>query len=106
MHQTYDPNAPVYTYTGFQFRDFFLKEILPTVKEEIIKELKSQLEDKINPKVVYNIPGIMKLFNVKRDTAREYANTWMKSAVKKRGRKMIIDVEKAMKLYDVRQCKY
>lgn len=104
MHQTYDPNALVCTYTGFQFRDFFLKEILPTIKEEIIEELKSQFEAKMTPKVVYNIPGIMELFHVGRDTAREYAKTWLKPAIKSRGRKKIIFVDKALELFDRRQC--
>ena len=49
---------------------------------------------------VYGIRGIEKLFNVSHVTAQNYKNTILKDACMQRGRKIIVDVEKAVKLFN------
>lgn len=49
---------------------------------------------------VYGIKGIKDLFGVTHSTACRYKDTFLKSAVKQRGRVIVTDAEKAMKLFD------
>ena len=49
---------------------------------------------------VYGIRGIRNLFNVSHTTAQRYKNTFLAPAVMQRGKKLIIDVEKAVSLYN------
>lgn len=51
-------------------------------------------------KYVYGIAGIKKLFNVSHATAQRYKDTILKDAVSQNGRKIIIDAEKAMELFN------
>lgn len=51
---------------------------------------------------VYGLRGIRDLFNVSHPTAQKYKNTFLAPAVMQRGRKIIIDVAKAMELYNNR----
>lgn len=52
---------------------------------------------------VYGLRGIRDLFNVSHPTAQKYKNTFLAPAIMQRGRKIIIDVAKAMELYNNRQ---
>ncbi len=53
-----------------------------------------------NKKYVYGIEGICSLFNVRRNTAINYKNTIIKDAVFQRGRKIMVDANKAIQLYE------
>ena len=48
---------------------------------------------------VYGLRGIRELFNVSHVTAQRYKDSFLAPAVMQRGRKIIVDVNKAMKLY-------
>ena len=51
------------------------------------------------PRYVYGIKGIQQLFGVSKKTAWDYKNTILKDAVYQYGRKIVVDVEKAVFLF-------
>jgi hypothetical protein len=72
-----------------------LKEIIrKTAKNEDNKNKKA-----VNKQFVYGLEGIRKLFNVSHATAQRYKNTLLKEAISQQGRKIIVDVEKALDLF-------
>ena len=50
-------------------------------------------------RLVYGLAGIRKLFNVSHATAYRYKETILKDAVSQQGRKIIVDADKALKLF-------
>ena len=54
------------------------------------------------PVYKYGIRGIRELFNVSHATAQRYKNTFLKPAIKQNGQKIIIDVAKALELFDAK----
>jgi hypothetical protein len=50
-------------------------------------------------KYVYGLEGIRQLFGVGLNTAQKYKDGILKDAVMQHGRKIIVDVDKAMELY-------
>lgn len=51
---------------------------------------------------VYGIKGIANLFGVSHVTAQRYKDTFLQPAVMQRGRKIIVDADKALQLYQQR----
>lgn len=51
---------------------------------------------------VYGLRGIRDLFNVSHTTAQKYKNTFLAAAISQRGRKIIVDVSKAIQLFNER----
>lgn len=49
---------------------------------------------------VYGLRGIRQLFNVSHTTAQRYKDTIIKDAVLQQGRKIIVDADKAMELFN------
>ena len=49
---------------------------------------------------VYGLRGIRDLFNVSHATAQRYKDTFLKDAIIQRGRKIMVDVQKAFELYN------
>ena len=49
---------------------------------------------------VYGLNGVKRLFNVSHATAQRYKDTIIKDAVSQNGRKIIVDVEKALELFN------
>ena len=49
---------------------------------------------------VYGLKGIRDLFNVSTSTAQKYKDTFLKPAVKQNGRKIVVNVDKALALFD------
>lgn len=49
---------------------------------------------------VYGLRGICELFNVSHVTAQRYKNTFLAPAVMQRGKKIVVDVAKALDLYN------
>lgn len=50
-------------------------------------------------KYVYGLKGIRDLFNVSHVTAQRYKDTILADAVSQQGRVIVVDVEKAMRLF-------
>ncbi|NCB67324.1 MAG: DUF3853 family protein [Bacteroidia bacterium] len=51
-------------------------------------------------RLIYGLAGIRKLFNVSHATAYRYKETIIKDAVSQRGRKIVVDAEKALELFN------
>ena len=78
--------------------------------KEFAKELALQLrnpsgepqatERNADRRYVYGLRGIRDLFNVCHSTAQQYKNTFLAPAIRQRGRKIVIDVEHAISLYN------
>ena len=49
---------------------------------------------------IYGLRGIRQLFNVSHATAQRYKDTIIKDAVLQQGRKIIVDADKAMELFN------
>lgn len=49
---------------------------------------------------VYGLAGIRKLFSVSHPTAQRYKDTIIAGAVRQNGRTIIVDVDKALELFD------
>lgn len=58
---------------------------------------------KTSDNLVYGIRGIEKLFNVSHKTAQDYKNTFLKPAVMQCGRKIVVDADLALKLFNERR---
>ena len=71
-----------------------LKEVL-NLKEEVSVIKK----DYTQKKYVYGLKGIRALFKVSHATAQKYKDTILKDAISQQGRKIIVDVERAMELF-------
>ena len=62
-------------------------------------EVSDKKENVVVEKYVYGLKGIQKLFNVSHATAQMYKNTILKDAVSQQGRKIVVNVEKALSLF-------
>ena len=54
---------------------------------------------------IYGIKGIEDFFHVSHKTAQEYKNTFLKPAVNQNGRKICIDADLAMQLFNENEAK-
>jgi hypothetical protein len=82
--------------TGEQLKEFALetaKAAMALAKGEAGKTPESA------KRYVYGLRGIRELFNVSHVTAQQYKNTFLAEAVMQRGRKIVVDADKAMELY-------
>ncbi|NCB69045.1 MAG: DUF3853 family protein [Bacteroidia bacterium] len=53
-------------------------------------------------RLVYGLRGIRGLFNCSHATAQRYKDTILKDAVSQNGRKIIVDVDKALELFNAK----
>ena len=90
--QTISENTPVAMLTVGQLRDFLGLSEPREVKED-------QQQPKQERRLLYGLSGIRNLFNVSHTTAQRYKNTFLSEAVIQQGRKIIVDKEKALKLF-------
>ena len=86
---TITDNTPIAMLTVKQ-----LKEVLFSEKPE------EKPEEKTGRKYVYGLRGIRQLFNVSHVTAQRYKDGILKDACYQQGRKIIVDVEKALELFE------
>lgn len=54
---------------------------------------------------VYGLRGIQQLFGVSHKTAQEYKDTFLRPAVMQNGRKIVVDADLAMELFNERRAK-
>ena len=71
-------------------------DLQPPKKEEKKKDEKEPFMGR----KLYGIKGIEDFFNVSHKTAFTWKETWLKPAVKQRGRKIVIDADLALKLFE------
>jgi hypothetical protein len=60
---------------------------------------KEKAEKESPKKYVYGLAGIRKLFNISHATAQRYKDTIIADACFQQGRKIIVDVDKALELF-------
>lgn len=81
--------------------------------DELKKFIETEVENRLqgrngaetpDPKkrYVFGLRGIRDLFNVSLVTAQRYKDTFLTPAIMQRGRKIMVDVDKALELYNQR----
>lgn len=75
---------------------------LKTIFADIIKPVEPQRREP-SGHYVYGLRGIQQLFGVSHKTAQDYKNTFLQPAIKQNGRKIVIDAELAMELFNQRR---
>lgn len=86
-------NTPIVMLTVGQLREVLNLE----EKEKVIRQDFTQKE------YVYGLKGIREIFKVSHTTAQRYKDTFLKDAVHQQGRKIIVDVEKALELFALKE---
>ena len=77
-----------------------LKELISQITKELKEEVNTETATTKTRRYVYGLRGIANLFHVSLPTAQKYKNTFLAPAVTQRGRKIAIDVEKAIECYN------
>jgi hypothetical protein len=70
---------------------------------ELLNEDRKQITVSVpetSKRLVYGLHGIKTLFNVSHATAQRYKDTIIKDAVSQNGRKIVVDVDKALELFN------
>ena len=84
-----------------------LRKEFPVLDKPAEKEAPVEEPPKDGPtfmgRLLYGIAGIEDFFNVSHKTAWEWKDTWLKPAVKQRGRKIVVDAEYAVKLFSLQE---
>ena len=73
-----------------------LLEFIKMDKPEVVSSVEKSTQ------YVYGLRGIRNLFNVSHATAFKYKETFLKEAISQNGRKIIVDVEKAIELFNAK----
>ena len=97
----FDTAKPLYTLTVgefFQMMEEFVQRAADGAKDNISAEA-----DKPTGRLVYGLAGIEELFHVSHKTAQYYKDHVIQEAVRQNGRKIVTDVELALKLFNERR---
>ena len=86
-----------YVLSGEQLREYGIHIVQETINAMHTDSNKCSAT--AEPKYVYGLRGIQDLFDVSRTMAQEYKNTFLQPAVVQRGRKIMIDRDKAIELF-------
>ena len=91
---------PLYTLTVGEFTELLDARIKAVINNETISTI-----DEARPtgRLVYGIRGIRELFGVSHLTAQRYKDGIIKEAVLQNGRKIVVDVDLALKLFNERR---
>lgn len=68
--------------------------------KEALSQSSTRTQEPADKKYVYGIEGICSLFNCRRNVAISYKNTIIKDAVFQHGRKIVVDANKAIQLFE------
>lgn len=96
----FDTTKPLYTLTVgefFQMMEDFVQRANSS-KDTITTEA-----DKPTGRLVYGLAGIGELFHVSHKTAQYYKDHVIQEAVRQNGRKIVVDVNLALKLFNERR---
>lgn len=81
------------------------KPVVEKASEPVPEPEKKKDGPTFTGRLLYGIKGIEDHFDVCHKTAWEWKESWLKPAVKQRGRKIVVDLAYAMKLFDIREKK-
>ena len=95
MNQPITDETPMVMLTLGQFKGE-IKALLTSQTTPIESSTSFQFEEHNS---IYGLRGIRILFNVCHSTAQRYKDTFLKPAVIQKGRKLILDKQKAIDLY-------
>ena len=96
----FDTSKPLYTLTVgefFQMMEDFVQRANSS-KDTITTEA-----DKPTGRLVYGLAGIGELFHVSHKTTQYYKDHVIQEAVRQNGRKIVVDVDLALKLFNERR---
>lgn len=97
----FDTAKPLYTLTVgefFQMMEDFVQRAADGAKDNNTAEA-----DKSTGRLVYGLAGIEELFHVSHKTAQYYKDHVIQEAVRQNGRKIVTDVDLALKLFNERR---
>ena len=97
----FDTAKPLYTLTVgefFQMMEDFVQRAADGAKDNNTAEA-----DKPTGRLVYGLAGIEELFHVSHKTAQYYKDHVIQEAVRQNGRKIVTDVDLALKLFNERR---
>jgi hypothetical protein len=97
MYKNFTGETPIAALTVSQF-----KEVLGNDKAP---ETAPMQTTDYTRRYVHGLKGIQQLFGVSHATAQRYKDTFLKPAIKQNGRVIVIDVERALELFDEQQAK-
>lgn len=92
----YDDSMPMGVMTIGDLREL-ITEILDS-RHSVEQESHSK-----NRRLVYGLRGIQELFKVSHKTAQQYKDGILKPAVKQNGRKIVVDADLALELFERRK---
>ena len=96
----FDTSKPLYTLTVgefFQMMEDFIQKAADGGKDITVEA------DKPTGRLVYGLAGIEELFHVSHKTAQYYKDHIICEAVRQNGRKIVTDVDLALKLFNQRR---
>ena len=92
-------NTPLYTLSVEEFTELLDERIKAAISNETI----STTTAKPTGRLVYGLRGIRELFGVSHLTAQRYKDGVIKEAVRQNGRKIVVDADLALKLFNERR---
>ena len=92
-------NTPLYSLTVEEFTELLDERIKAAISNETV----STPAAKPAGRLVYGLRGIRELFGVSHLTAQRYKDGIIKEAVRQNGRKIVVDADLALKLFDERR---
>ena len=85
-----------------------LSELTVADLRKLFRELQSEKNEEIHApsrRLVYGLRGIQSLFNCSHKTAQFYKDNVIQDAVSQNGRKIVVDADLALKLFNERRVK-
>lgn len=81
-----------------------MKELVSDAVRSAVELMRTAPKDgpRSSKRYIYGLRGIRDLFNVSHATAQHYKDTFLAPAVMQRGRKIVVDADKAVELYNNR----
>lgn len=98
-----DPTKFIFNCTIEEFVEV-MKNYFPSLAGEMPLEAQEEDGPTFKGRLVYGVDGIIEFFHISRKTYYNWL-PWLKEAIKQSGRKPIMDVEYALKLYDRNKAK-
>ena len=91
--------TPLYSLSVEEFTELLDERIKAAISNETV----STAVAKPTGRLVYGLRGIRELFGVSHLTAQRYKDGIIKEAVRQNGRKIVVDADLALKLFDERR---
>ncbi len=94
-------DTPLYSLTVEEFTDLIDGRLHAVLSQEPAPKQETAIN--ANHRLVYGLQGIRGLFGCSHVTAQRYKDTIIKEAVRQNGRKIIVDADLALELFNKRR---